>query len=90
MNEDIDRILNDISELKIHYPYVKSVIYQEQITNTILRSKNQWNASQQRAFIYALQDRGLWPTLFGELPQAGDFNNIPEYKNIMFRASTFA
>ena len=90
MNEDIDRILNDISELKIHYPYVKSVIYQEQITNTILRSKNQWNASQQRAFIYALHDRGLWPTLFGELPQAGDFNNIPEYKNIMFRASTFA
>ena len=31
-NEDITRILNDISELKIHYPYVKSVIYQEQIT----------------------------------------------------------
>jgi hypothetical protein len=90
MNEDIARILNDISELKIHYPYVKSVIYQEQITNTILRSKNQWNACQQRAFIYALQDRGLWPTLFGELPQAGDFSDIPEYKNMMSRASTFS
>lgn len=89
-DEDVTLILNDIGELRRHYPYVKSVIYQEQITNTILRSKNQWNACQQRAFIYALQDRGLWPTLFGELPQAGDFNDIPEYKNMMFRASTFA
>ena len=89
-NEDLAGILNDISELKNHYPYVKSVIYQEQITNIILRSKNQWNACERRAFIYALRDRGLWPALFGELPQAGDFNNIPEYKNIMFRASTFA
>lgn len=89
-NEDLAGILNDISELKNHYPYVKSVIYQEQITNIILRSKNEWNACERRAFIYALRDRGLWPALFGELPQAGDFNNIPEYKNIMFRASTFA
>lgn len=89
-NEDIARILNDISELKMHHPYVKSVIYQEQTTNIILRSKNQWNACERRAFIYALRDRGLWPALFGELPQAGDFNNIPEYKNMMFRASTFA
>lgn len=89
-NEDVTLILNDISELKIHYPYVKSVIYQEQITNIILRNKNQWNACERRAFIYALRDRGLWPALFGELPQAGDFNDIPEYKNIMFRASTFA
>lgn len=89
-DEDVTLILNDIGELRRHYPYVKSVIYQEQITNTILRSKTQWNACQQRAFIYALQDRGLWPTLFGELPQAGDFNDIPEYKNMMFRASTFA
>ena len=89
-NEDITGILNDINELKNHYPYVKSVIYQEQITNIILRSKNQWNACERRAFIYALRDRGLWPALFGELPQAGDFNNIPEYKSMMFRASTFA
>lgn len=89
-NEDITRILNDISELKIQLVYVKSVIYQEQITNIILRNKNQWNACERRAFIYALQDRGLWPALFGELPQAGDFNDIPEYKNMMFRASTFA
>ncbi len=89
-NEDVTLILNGIGELRMHYPYVKSVIYQEQVINTILRSKNQWNACEQRAFIYALQDRGLWPTLFGELPQAGDFNDIPEYKSIMLRASTFA
>lgn len=88
--EDVTGILDEIVELRTQYPYAKTIRYQEQITNTILRIKNQWRPCEQRAFIYALQDRGLWPTLFKELPNAGDLNNVPEFKNMMLRASTFA
>ena len=89
-NEDATEILNEIDKLRKQYPYVKSVLYQERIINALLRMENQWSACEQRAFIYALQDRGLWPTLFGELPKAGDLNDVPELKYMMLRALTFA
>ena len=88
-NEDANKLLDDIVSLRKQIPYVKSVVNQEGVINVLLRKRVQWSANEQRAFIYALQDRGLWPTLFGELQKAGDLSVIPEMKNMMLRASTF-
>ena len=89
-NEDAINILDEINKLRNEYPYIRSVIHQERVMDTLFRKNNQWSTCEQRAFIYALQDRGLWPTLFKELPKVGDLNNVPELKNMMLRASTFA
>lgn len=89
-NEDANRILDEIQSLRKDYPYVKYIANQERVINTLLRKGEQWNICERRAFIYALQDRGLWPTLYGELTNAGNLNDIPELKNMMLRASTFA
>lgn len=89
-NEDANKILDEIQSLRRYYPYVKYIANQERVINTLLRKGEQWSICEQRAFIYALQDRGLWPILYGELTNAGNLNDIPELKYMMLRASTFA
>ena len=87
--EDANIILDEIKALRIDYPYVKFVSNQERVISTLLRKDEQWNFCERRAFVYALQDRGLWPALYGELTNAGNLNEIPELKFMMQRASTF-
>ena len=69
---------------------INFVSNQERVISILLRKGEQWNFCERRAFIYALQDRGLWPTLYGELTNTGNLNEIPELKYMMLRASTFA
>ena len=89
-NADANKILDEIQTLRRQYPYVKFITNQERVINTLLRKGEQWSLYERRSFIYALQDRGLWPTLYGELTNTGDLNEIPELKYMMLRASTFA
>ena len=88
--EDANKILDEIKILRTNYPCVKFVSNQERVISILLRKGEQWNFCERRAFIYALQDRGLWPTLYGELTNTGNLNEIPELKYMMLRASTFA
>jgi hypothetical protein len=88
-NEEAIELLNDIKTLRTKIISVKSVGNQENVINFILRKRENWNLSEQRAFIYALLDRGLWSNLFGDLPLSGDLNEIPETKKMLIRASTF-
>ena len=89
-NEDGNKILDEIQSLRKQYPHIKFVANQERVINTLLRKGGQWSFCERRAFIYALQDRGLWPTLYGELTNTGNLDDIPELKYMMLRASTFA
>ena len=90
-NENITNVLDDISNLRKRHPYVKSVSRQERLINTLLRKKEKWTDCERRAFIYAIQDRGLWPELFDTINQYnGNMTDVPELRAMTLRASTFA
>lgn len=88
-NDEANKILDEIADLRKKYPYVKIIVNQENVINSLLRKDEQWSAWEQRAFIYALKDRGLWPALYGQLPRAGNLLDVPETKFMMLRNSTF-
>lgn len=90
-NEDITGVLDNVAELRKSHPYIKSVARQESIINRLIRKQDKWTESEQRAFIYAIQDRGLWPSMFGKITQFNeDFAAIPELRGMILRASTYA
>ena len=88
-NQDVGEILNDIREAKKRYPFPKNVQKQEQIISLLLRKRETWQKSYQEAFLLALQDRGLWLSLYGEMPvNAGDIKNIELAKQLQERCET--
>lgn len=90
-NENITNVLDDISNLRKRHPYIKSISRQERLINSLLRNKEKWTDCENRAFIYAIQDRGLWPKLFGTINQYdGNMADVPELRAMTLRASTYA
>lgn len=90
-NEDISGALDNVSELRKSYPYIKSVARQESIINRLIRKQGKWTEPEQRTFIYAIQDRGLWLSLFGKISQFNEeISDIPELRQMILRASTYA
>ena len=89
--ENFSGVLDEISNIRKSNPYIKSISRQEMLINTLLRKKGKWTDCEQRAFIYAIQDRGLWPALFGNIQQFnGKEDEYPEIRSLRLRASTYA
>lgn len=89
--KDADDILSKISKIRDEIKYVKSVLRQETVIHSLLRKKEKWTECEQRAFIYAVQDCGLLPNMFGEITQYNeDVAEIPELRGLKLRASTYA
>lgn len=89
--KEANNILSEIAKLRTDLIYVKSISRQEYIINYLLRKKEKWTDCEQRAFIYAIQDRSLWPELFGTINQYnGNMLDIPELRDMTLRASTYA
>ena len=89
--ENFSGVLDEISNIRKSHPYIKSISRQEMLINTLLRKKEKWTDCEQRAFIYAIQDRGLWPALFGNIQQFnGKEDEYPEIRSLRLRASTYA
>lgn len=71
--QELQELLDRIAEAKRSYPFPKSVVYQEQIINSLLCKNSEWTCYEKTTFALAINDRGLWPSLYGELPiQAGN------------------
>ena len=76
--KDVSSTLNAIGEAKKKYPNPKNVRQQEQVISVLLRKREEWPGCYKEAFLMALQDRGLWLSLYGPLPPfAGDLAGLP-------------
>ena len=60
--------LKEIEDAKKKYPNPKYVRQQQQVIDLLYR-KEQWPESYQKAFLMALQDKGQWFSLYGEMPK---------------------
>lgn len=90
-NKKIGTIINKIKKAKTQYPFPKNVQKQEQVISLLLRRNTKWNKSYQEAFLLALQDRGLWLSLYGEMPvTAGKIKEILLAKQQEERSETLA
>lgn len=67
-DKDITATLIEIQEAKKKYPNPKNVRLQQQVIDLLYR-KEKWSESYQQAFLMALQDKGQWMTLYGEMPK---------------------
>ena len=67
--KDVSGKLMQIVDAKKLYPFPKVVHQQEQVISLLLRKQEQWPDSYRDAFLMALQDRGLWLSLYGEMPK---------------------
>lgn len=76
-NQDISTTLKLIKDAKKQYPIPKNVRQQEQVVSLLFRKQEDWKNSYQEAFLIALQDRGLWLSLFGPMPKKA--GNLEEH-----------
>lgn len=87
--KDVTSTLNAIKDAKRRYPNPKNVRQQEQIISVLLRKREEWPDCYKEAFLMALQDRGLWFSLYGQLPPtAGDLTGIPLARQQQERSET--
>lgn len=91
-NKDCTQILQSIEDKRNAYPFVKSTSYQDLVINHLMRKNSELTENECRAFLFALQDKGLWPKVYG-LDEDGRYDAIkstPEYRSLSLRGSTFA
>lgn len=67
-DKDISSTLLEIKEAKKKYPNPKNVRLQQQVIDLLYRKEN-WTENYQQAFLMALQDKGQWISLYGEMPK---------------------
>lgn len=88
-NKEVDTIIKEIKEAKKLYPFPKNVQKQEQVITLLLRKRDSWSSSYQEAFLMALEDRGLWLSLYGEMPDtAGNIKEFGKAKRLEERCET--
>ena len=66
---DITSIIQGLKDGKILYPVSKNTRFQELVIDFLFRKKGNWSVDEQQSFLLALRDRGLWPSLYGKLPE---------------------
>ena len=87
--KDVSSTIVHIKDAKRNYPLPKNVNQQEQVITLLLRKQEAWDNCFREAFLLALQDRGLWVTLYGKMPeQAGDIMNTELAKRLEERGET--
>ena len=87
--KDVSTTIVHIKDAKRNYPIPKNVKQQEQVISLLLRKQEAWDNCYREAFLLALQDRGLWVTLYGKMPeQAGDIMNTELAKRLEERSET--
>ena len=87
--KDVTFTLTAIKDAKRRYPNPKNVRQQEQIISVLLRKREEWPDCYKEAFLMALQDRGLWLSLYGQLPPyAGNLTGIPLARQQQERSET--
>lgn len=71
-DEDVTDIIAEIRAQRLQYAVPKTVRRQEQLEMLLLRKRTPWQDSHKEAFLLALEDRGIWPSLYGQLPPYAD------------------
>lgn len=87
--KDVTELLKEIAKAKKSYPFIKYVRQQEQVISLKFRQQEIWPPSHQEAFMMAVADRGLWLSLFGEMPaKAGDIASLAITRQLEERGKT--
>lgn len=87
--QDVTTKLQEIRTFKRQYPYPKAVYPQERVINLLFRQQGAWKDCYKEAFLMALEDKGQWLGLYGEMPEkAKGVGDLPLAHELDVRGDT--
>lgn len=65
-NKDLTELLPRINEIRKQYTVPKVVSPQKDVVSLLFRKNDSWTEECQELFLMALEDQGMWPSIYGD------------------------
>lgn len=88
--DNLDAILSQINQIHLAFCTPKSINLQDGVMSLLFRRKDTWPESYQDVFLMALEDKGMWLSIYGnDFPaNAGNIADRPLAKKLETRGVT--